>query len=108
MTRTVLAGAVAFGTLAVGLIIGTQIVGVNDQATPWITSLLGFFAITITQILNNKDTEDAKNKVTELNKDLRNGTFERLVREAILKIAADETTKLEITTTPEGRDSERR
>lgn len=96
MNKTVMAGAIAFATLAVGLVLGTQVVGVDDQATPWITSLLGFFAVTITQILGNKDTADAKDKVDELNKDLRNGTFERLLREAIEKVAADERTSLEI------------
>jgi hypothetical protein len=96
MNKTVITGAIAFGVLAVGLVIGTQIVGPDDQATPWITSLLGFFAVTITQILGNKDTSAAKEKVEELNKDLRNGTFERLLREAIQKVAADEATKLEI------------
>lgn len=96
MNKTVMTGAIAFATLAVGLVLGTQVVGIDDQATPWITSLLGFFAVTITQILGNKDTTDAKNKVDELNKDLRNGTFERLLREAIEKVAADEKTSLEI------------
>ena len=96
MNKTVITGAIAFGTLAVGLVLGTQVIGIDQQATPWITSLLGFFAVTITQILGNKDTTDAKEKVEELNKDLRNGTFERLLREAIEKVAADEATKLEI------------
>ena len=96
MNKTVMTGAIAFATLAVGLVLGTQVVGVDDQATPWITSLLGFFAVTITQILGNKDTAEAKDKVEELNKDLRNGTFERLLREAIEKVAADEKTSLEI------------
>ena len=96
MNKTVITGAIAFGTLAVGLVLGTQVIGIDQQATPWITSLLGFFAVTITQILGNKDTTDAKEKVDELNKDLRNGTFERLLREAIEKVAADEKTSLEI------------
>lgn len=96
MNKTVITGALAFGTLAVGLVLGTQVIGIDEQAVPWITSLLGFFAVTITQILGNKDTTDAKQKVDELNKDLRNGTFERLLREAIIKVAADEATKLEI------------
>lgn len=96
MNKTVMTGAIAFATLAVGLVLGTQVVGVDAQATPWITTLLGFFAVTITQILGNKDSTDVKEKVEELNKDLRNGTFERLLREAITKIATDETTKLEI------------
>lgn len=99
MNKTVITGAIAFATLAVGLVLGTQVVGVDDQATPWVTSLLGFFAVTITQILGNKETTDAKEKVEELNKDLRNGTFERLLREAIEKVAADESTKLDITQT---------
>ena len=98
MNKTVMTGAIAFGFMAVGLILGTQVVGVDEQATPWITSLLGFFAVTITQILGNKETTDAKEKVDSLNKDLRNGTFERLLREAIQKVAADEATKLEIRT----------
>lgn len=96
MNKTVLTGVIALSTLAVGLILGTQVIGVDEQATPWITSLLGFFAVTVTQIIGQKDTSDAKEKVEELNKDLRNGTFERLLREAIEKVAADERTSLEI------------
>lgn len=96
MNKTVMTGVIALSTLAVGLILGTQVVGVDEQATPWITSLLGFFAVTVTQIISQKDTSDAKEKVEELNKDLRNGTFERLLREAIEKVAADERTSLEI------------
>lgn len=96
MNKTVMTGVIALSTLAVGLILGTQVVGIDEQATPWITSLLGFFAVTVTQIIGQKDTSDAKEKVEELNKDLRNGTFERLLREAIEKVAADEQTSLEI------------
>lgn len=105
MNKTVMTGAVAFGTLAVSLVVGTQVVGVDEQAAPWVATLLGFFAVTINQILGNREATQTKEKVQELDKDLRNGTFERLLREAIEKVAADDTTSLEIHNSPTEEES---
>lgn len=107
MNRTTIAGAVLFTALAVALVIGTTITGVDDHTTPLITTVLGFIGLSVSQILGNKSTEETKETTEQLNADLRNGTFERLVREAIVKIAKDETTSLEIKTDETSQESER-
>ncbi len=103
MSRTSIVGAIAFTTLAVVLVLGTQVLGVDDKATPFVTMVLGFIGLSVAQLVGTQKSEAAAEKstaaaeqVNELNKDLRNGTFERLLREAILKVAADEETSLEI------------
>lgn len=98
MNRTTIAGAVLFTALAVALVIGTTITGLDDRVTPLVTTVLGFIGLAVSQILGNKSAEETKESTEKLNADLRNGTFERLVREAIYKIAHDETTSLEIKT----------
>jgi hypothetical protein len=103
MSRTSIVGAIAFTTLAVVLVLGTQVLGVDDKATPFVTMILGFIGLSVGQLVGTQKSEAAAEKseaaaeqVDVLNKDLRNGTFERLLREAILKVAADQTTALEI------------
>lgn len=96
MSRTSIVGAIAFTTLAVVLVLGTQVLGVDDKATPFVTMILGFIGLSVSQLVGTQKSESAANQVTELNADLRNGTFERLLREAIEKVAADEHTSLEI------------
>lgn len=103
MTRTGIVGAIAICTLAVILVLGTQVLGMNDSATPYITSVLGFFGLTVAQLVTTSKTEKTDQKITELSKDLRNGTFERLLRESIHKIAKDDTTALEIVQNDETR-----
>lgn len=96
MNRVTMAGAVIFTALAVALVIGTNITGLDESATPMITTVLGFIGLAVSQLIGNKSTEETKEKTEQLSADLHNGTMERLVREAILKIAKDETTSLEI------------
>jgi hypothetical protein len=98
MTKTVMAGAVAFATLAVALVLGSQAVGVDEKATPFVTTVLGFIGLSVTQLMAHAKTEKTEKTVGELNADLRNGTFERLLREAILKVARDGNTRLNINT----------
>lgn len=97
MSKSTLIASVAFATLAVILTLGTLVFGVTNEAVPYITSVLGFIGLAVTQMVSNSKVEKTETTVNELNKDLRNGTFERLVREAITKIAADEATSLHIT-----------
>jgi hypothetical protein len=96
MSRTGIVGAVAFTTLAVVLVLGTQVLGVDDKATPFVTMILGFIGLTVSQLVGTDKSEKAATQVDDLNRDLRNGTFERLLREAIEKVAADSRTSLEI------------
>jgi len=86
----------SFVTLAVVLVIGTGITGVSSEQTPSITTILGFIGVGISQFLNVKSSSDTKESTDKLNADLRNGTMERLVREAIVKIANDPSTALHI------------
>lgn len=97
MTRTQIVGTVAFVTLAVALVLGVSVLGVDDKNTPLITSVLGFIGLAIGQVVSTSKSESAERQVTELSRDLRNGTFERLVREALQKIADDDNTSLTIT-----------
>lgn len=106
MNRTTAIAAIAFGTLSVAVVLGILAFGVDDSAAPYVTTVLGLLGLGVTQLMTNAKTEETKETVTELSKDLRNGTFERLVREALEKIAADPTTKLEIT--QERRDENER
>lgn len=96
MNRGTFIGAISFATLAVVLVIGAGITGVSAEQTPSITTVLGFIGLGISQFLGVKNSSDTKETTEQLNADLRNGTMERLVREAILKIAADPNTALHI------------
>lgn len=104
MNRTTMAGAVSFTALAVALILGTQVLGVDDSATPWITTVLGFIGVTVTQLVATKSSEDAKEQTNQLNKDLRNGTFERLLRESLEKLANENGVPLEIKSNEQGKE----
>lgn len=96
MNRGTLVGMLSFVSLAVVLVIGTGITGVSAEQTPSITTILGFIGVGISQFLNVKNSSDSKESTDKLNADLRNGTMERLVREAIVKIADDPSTVLHI------------
>lgn len=96
MSRTTVVGAICFATLAVVLVLGTQVLGVSDTATPYVTTVLSFIGLAVGQLISTKKSENAENVVNDLNKDLRNGTFERLLREALIKVAQDQGTSLEI------------
>ncbi len=68
----------------VATLVGSQAFGEN----PWITNL-AIVGLAVTVVLNTFTTED-------ISRDLRNGTFEELIRAAIKRIADDERTSLEI------------
>lgn len=102
MTRTQIVGAVAFTALAVALVIGTTITDADGRSTPLVTTVLGFIGIAVAQILNQAKTNKTNESVEQLNHDLRNGTFEKLIRKAVEDIAHDERSNLEIK--QEGRD----
>jgi len=105
MNRTTIVGAIMFAALAVALVIGTAVTGIDDRATPMITTVLTMLGLAVSQVLNQKSTDETKETAEQLNADLHNGTMERLVREAIEKIAKDETTSLEIKTEDSERES---
>jgi hypothetical protein len=68
----------------VATLVGSQAFGEN----PWVTNL-AIVGLAVTVVLNTFTTED-------ISRDLRNGTFEELIRAAIKRIADDERTSLEI------------
>ncbi|HEX7764613.1 MAG TPA: hypothetical protein VF433_13515 [Cellvibrio sp.] len=78
------AGLSAAIASVVTALVGSQAFGEN----PWITNIV-VGGLAITMVLNLFTSED-------LSRDLRNGTFEQLIRDAIQRIAEDERTKLEI------------
>lgn len=93
--RMPVAVAAIFGSLSVALVLGTQwLKGDPNGAT--LVTVLGFLGMAISQLLNNADTQETKEKTDQLNKDLRNGTFERLLREALQKLAKEEGFPLEV------------
>lgn len=97
MNKTSAISVIALGTLSVAVVLGVMVFGVDENSTPFITTVLGMLGLALNQIRSNHQADATRETVTELNKDLRNGTFERLVREALEKIANDPDTKLEIT-----------
>lgn len=111
MNRASLVGAVSFAALAVALILGISAFGgEGGEATPLVTTVIGFLGLAINQILGTKNVTETKDTVDQvkdtadkLSADLHNGTLERLVREAIQNIAADRTTSLEIKKSEEGK-----
>jgi hypothetical protein len=96
MSRGTVIGAVSFAFLAVVLVIGTSITGITSEQAPSITTVLGFIGLGISQFLANKHVTESKETTEQLSDDLHNGTMERLVREAIQRIAEDESTALRI------------
>jgi hypothetical protein len=87
--------AAVFGSLAVALVLGTQWLK-GDPGGASVVTVLGMLGLAISQLLNNADTQETKEKTDQLNKDLRNGTFERLLREALTKLAKEEGFPLEV------------
>ena len=93
--RMPVALAAVFGSLAVALVLGTQwLNGDPDGST--IVTVVGMLGLAISQLLNNADTQETKEQTDQLNKDLRNGTFERLLREALTKLADEKGFPLEV------------
>lgn len=95
MNKTAITGATVLTAIAAAVVLGTTWLG-DDSSTPLVTTVLGFIGLAVTQLVGQKSIDSAKETVEELNQDLHNGTFERLLREAIKKVAEDESTKLEI------------
>lgn len=93
--RMPVAVAAVFGSLAVALVLGTQLLK-GDPDSGAIVTVLGMLGLAVSQLLNNADTQETKEQTEQLNKDLRNGTFERLLREALDKLAKENGVPLEI------------
>lgn len=87
--------AAVFGSLAVALVLGTQWLKGDPSGAPVVT-VLGMLGLAVSQLLNNADTQETKEKTDQLSKDLRNGTFERLLRESLTKLAKEEGFPLEV------------
>ena len=83
MKTKIAALAAAIGGVVTALV-GSESFGDNA----WVTNV-AIAGLAITMVRNMFTTEN-------ISRDLRNGTFEDLIREAIKKIAADERTSLEI------------
>jgi hypothetical protein len=83
MKKKVAGVSAAIGSVVAALV-GSQAFGEN----PWITNIV-VGGLAITMVLNLFTSED-------ISRDLRNGTFEELIRSAIKRIAEDEQTSLEI------------
>jgi hypothetical protein len=87
--------AAVFGSLSVALVLGTQFLkGDPDGAA--VVTVLGMLGLAVSQLLNNADTQETKEQTEQLNADLHNGTFERLLREALDKLAKENGVPLEI------------
>lgn len=83
MKKKIAASVAGFGGVTTALV-GSQAFGDN----PWVTNI-AFAGIAVTMVLNLFSTED-------LSRDLRNGTFTELLRDALKKIAEEESSSLEI------------
>ena len=95
MSRHTIAGLAIMSSLCVALILGTQALGGNPNGQNVVT-VLGMLGLGISQILGNKDTAETKETTKELSKNLHNGTFERLMREALTKLAQEDGFPLEM------------
>lgn len=93
--RLPVAFAAVFGSLAVALVLGTQWLD-KDPNGGTVVTVLGILGLAISQLLNNADTQEARKNTEELNRDLHNGTFEKLLREALDKLAKENGFPLEI------------
>ena len=95
MSRLTLAGIAVLGTLAVALVLGIQVFG-GDPSSTNVVTVLGMLGLAFSQLLGHKDAAETKELTRELSKDLHNGTFERLLREGLTKLANEEGFPLEI------------
>jgi len=96
MTKVTVAGLSILGALAVALVLGTMYLDGDPNSTNVVT-VLGLLGLGISQLLGNKSAEDAransevaKNEAEELNANLKNGTFKRLLREALVDLSRDD------------------
>lgn len=104
MNKVTLAGISVLGTLAVALVLGTQFLDGDPNGTT-VATVLGLLGLGISQLIGNKDAADTAKKTEELSKDLHNGTFERLLREALSRLADEEGFPLEIKNRKEDNDN---
>jgi hypothetical protein len=81
--KKIASAAAAIGAVVTALV-GSQAFGENA----WVTNVT-IAGLAITMVLNSFTTED-------LSRDLRNGTFTELLRDALRKIADEESSSLEI------------
>jgi len=95
MNRQTLAGVSVLGGLAVVLVLGTQLLK-GDPNGETVVTVLGLLSLGISQLLGNREAQQTREKTEELSEDLRNGTFERLLREALVKLASEKDFPLEI------------
>lgn len=79
---------IASVSAAIGSVVAALLGSPSFGDNPYITNL-AVAGLAITVVLNTFTTED-------ISRDLRNGTFEELIRGAIKRIAEDERTSLEI------------
>lgn len=91
MKKKVASVSAVIGSVVTALV-GSQAFGEN----PWVTNIV-LVGLAVTIVLNTFTTED-------ISRDLRNGTFEELIRSAIKRIAEDERTSLEIVQQEEGKE----
>lgn len=95
MTKVTVAGMSVLGTLAVALVLGTQYLEGDPEGSTVVT-VLGLLGLGVSQLLGHRETARGAEKTEELSKDLRNGTFERLLRESLEKLANENGVPLEI------------
>lgn len=88
MNKTTLGAILSLVVVGASLAFGVAITGADGTA-PTVTTVLGFIGVIISQLLGNRASEDVK-------QDLRNGAFERLLREALDKLARENGTPLEV------------
>lgn len=95
MNRTSIAGIAILSTLGVALVLGTQLLKGDSEGSAVVT-VLGMLGLGISQLLGNRATEETKETADQISRDLHNGTFERLLREALTKLAEEKNFPLEI------------
>lgn len=83
MNKKIVASVSSLGSVAAALV-ASQAFGSNQ----WVT-IVGLSGLAITALLTHNTAE-------QVNRDLHNGTFEKLLREAIQKLAEEEKTPIEI------------
>jgi len=86
------------------VIVGVSLISTDSATLGQVTVMLGMIATTIPALLASQNSEETKKNTAQLNDDLRNGTFEKLLREAIIKIAADSNSQVNIVSEDEPRE----
>lgn len=108
MKTNTIVGIVSIISLSIVLVLGVAVFGADTATAGYVATILGIAGLTVNQMLGHKANEDTKETVETLSADLRNGTFRKLLKEALEDLAKDNTTPLEIQqapTTQEGNDN---